>query len=245
MGSRLPASLPVPTWGRTASSSLVELRNSFFSQLRLGYSSCTYRARRASSFSKNATDAELTSSPMRQPRSVPMLSDRPSDPFGLSQWDGLLLLKRTVAHAARVFAAARADGFRATLFRAFARNSCGYPSSGAGFDGSASWTSPTISRACRRSPIASTYLRIKPSAYVSHIHGLPAPRSRSRSSTVKMRETLSREFVKSARARGLSELRVVFRHAFPNAMLPVVTVMGVHVGHMLAGSVLTETVFAW
>lgn len=62
---------------------------------------------------------------------------------------------------------------------------------------------------------------------------------------VKMRETLSREFVKSARARGLSELRVVFRHAFPNAMLPVVTVMGVHVGHMLAGSVLTETVFAW
>jgi len=62
---------------------------------------------------------------------------------------------------------------------------------------------------------------------------------------VKMRETLSREFVKSARARGLSELRVVFRHAFPNAMLPVVTVMGLHVGHMLAGSVLTETVFAW
>ena len=62
---------------------------------------------------------------------------------------------------------------------------------------------------------------------------------------VKMRETLSREFVKSARARGLSEPRVVFRHAFPNAMLPVVTVMGLHVGHMLAGSVLTETVFAW
>ena len=62
---------------------------------------------------------------------------------------------------------------------------------------------------------------------------------------VKMRETLNREFVKSARARGLSEPRVVFRHAFPNAMLPVVTVMGLHVGHMLAGSVLTETVFAW
>lgn len=62
---------------------------------------------------------------------------------------------------------------------------------------------------------------------------------------VKMRESLEQEFVKAARARGQSELGVVFRHALPNAMLSVVTVMGLYAGHMLAGSVLTETVFAW
>ncbi len=62
---------------------------------------------------------------------------------------------------------------------------------------------------------------------------------------VKMRETLALDFVKAARARGIPELVVAFRHALPNAMLSVVTIMGLHVGHMLAGSVLTETVFSW
>jgi len=62
---------------------------------------------------------------------------------------------------------------------------------------------------------------------------------------VKMQETLTLDFCTTARAKGLSEASVVRRHALPNAMLPVVTVIGLNFGFMLAGSVLTETVFAW
>ncbi len=62
---------------------------------------------------------------------------------------------------------------------------------------------------------------------------------------VKMQETLALDFVTTARAKGLAEHRVVLVHALRNAMLPVVTVIGLNFGFMLAGSVLTETVFAW
>ncbi len=62
---------------------------------------------------------------------------------------------------------------------------------------------------------------------------------------VKMQDTLALDFVTTARAKGLGETRVVYGHALRNALLPVITVVGLHVGHMLAGSVLTETVFAW
>jgi peptide/nickel transport system permease protein len=62
---------------------------------------------------------------------------------------------------------------------------------------------------------------------------------------VKMQETLAQDFITTARAKGLPEGRVVYRHALRNAMLPVVTVIGLNFGFMLAGSVLTETVFAW
>jgi peptide/nickel transport system permease protein len=62
---------------------------------------------------------------------------------------------------------------------------------------------------------------------------------------VKMQETLALDFITTARAKGLPERRVVYGHALRNAMLPVVTVIGLNFGFMLAGSVLTETVFAW
>lgn len=62
---------------------------------------------------------------------------------------------------------------------------------------------------------------------------------------VKMQETLALDFITTARAKGLPEGRVVYGHALRNAMLPVVTVIGLNFGFMLAGSVLTETVFAW
>jgi ABC-type dipeptide/oligopeptide/nickel transport system permease component len=61
---------------------------------------------------------------------------------------------------------------------------------------------------------------------------------------VKMQETLALDFITTARAKGLPEGRVVYGHALRNAMLPVVTVIGLNFGFMLAGSVLTETVFA-
>lgn len=53
------------------------------------------------------------------------------------------------------------------------------------------------------------------------------------------------EFLTTARAKGLREQVVIYKHAVRNALLPVVTMMGLNVGHLVAGAVLTETVFAW
>ena len=60
-----------------------------------------------------------------------------------------------------------------------------------------------------------------------------------------MLETLSQDYVKLARAKGISETRVALRHALPNAILPTVTMTGVQIGTLLGGAVLVETVFAW
>ena len=60
-----------------------------------------------------------------------------------------------------------------------------------------------------------------------------------------MLDVLSSDFIRTARAKGLSELAVVGRHAFRNALIPVITVLGLDVGNYLTGSVLTETIFAW
>lgn len=60
-----------------------------------------------------------------------------------------------------------------------------------------------------------------------------------------MLEVMQREWLTAARARGLPERRVILRHALPNALVPVVTLVGSHVGFWLGGAVLTETVFGW
>jgi ABC-type dipeptide/oligopeptide/nickel transport system permease component len=58
-------------------------------------------------------------------------------------------------------------------------------------------------------------------------------------------EVMSEDFVRLARAKGLKESRVVFRHVLPNALIPVVTVIGLQFGYMLGGSIITETIFGW
>jgi peptide/nickel transport system permease protein len=60
-----------------------------------------------------------------------------------------------------------------------------------------------------------------------------------------MLETLGQDYVRTARAKGLGERGVVWRHALKNALIPIVTVVGVQAGYLLGGAVLTETVFAW
>ena len=60
-----------------------------------------------------------------------------------------------------------------------------------------------------------------------------------------MLETLDAEFVKLARAKGVSEVRVVWIHVFRNALLPIMTFMAIWTGTAVAGSVVTETVFNW
>lgn len=58
-------------------------------------------------------------------------------------------------------------------------------------------------------------------------------------------EVLSQDYVRTARAKGLAERIVVLRHALRNAMIPTVTVIGLAYGSLLAGAVLTETIFSW
>jgi len=58
-------------------------------------------------------------------------------------------------------------------------------------------------------------------------------------------EELRELYVLAARARGLSRLRVVLRHAFRNSLIPIVTVIGLQFGAVLTGTIITETIFAW
>lgn len=60
-----------------------------------------------------------------------------------------------------------------------------------------------------------------------------------------MLEVLGEDYVRTARAKGLSPLRVVGVHALRNAMIPVITTIGLQVGVLLAGAILTETIFSW
>jgi peptide/nickel transport system permease protein len=58
-------------------------------------------------------------------------------------------------------------------------------------------------------------------------------------------DTLPQDYVRTARAKGLGERTVVYRHALRNALLPVVTLVGLQLGGLLSGAVITEVVFAW
>jgi peptide/nickel transport system permease protein len=60
-----------------------------------------------------------------------------------------------------------------------------------------------------------------------------------------MLETLGQDYVRTARAKGVAEGGVLLRHGLKNALIPIVTVVGVQAGYLLGGAVLTETVFAW
>jgi peptide/nickel transport system permease protein len=60
-----------------------------------------------------------------------------------------------------------------------------------------------------------------------------------------MLEVLRQDYIKTARAKGLSETKVVLKHALRNSLIPVVTVIGLQFGILLGGAILTETVFAW
>jgi ABC-type dipeptide/oligopeptide/nickel transport system permease component len=60
-----------------------------------------------------------------------------------------------------------------------------------------------------------------------------------------MLDVLGREYVTTARAKGLPPVSVVTKHALKNALIPVVTVVGLQYGFLLGGAVVTETIFAW
>jgi ABC-type dipeptide/oligopeptide/nickel transport system permease component len=60
-----------------------------------------------------------------------------------------------------------------------------------------------------------------------------------------MLEELGQDYIRTARAKGLSERTVVYGHALRNAMIPVITVLGLQFGALLAGAIVTETIFSW
>ncbi len=60
-----------------------------------------------------------------------------------------------------------------------------------------------------------------------------------------MLEVLGQEYVRTARAKGVSDWRIVLKHALKNAAIPVITIIGLDMGTLLGGAVITETIFAW
>jgi ABC-type dipeptide/oligopeptide/nickel transport system permease component len=60
-----------------------------------------------------------------------------------------------------------------------------------------------------------------------------------------MLEELQSDYIRTARAKGTSERTILWRHALPNAMLPVLTILGLQFGSLLTGAIITETIFSW
>jgi len=60
-----------------------------------------------------------------------------------------------------------------------------------------------------------------------------------------MLEELSSDYVRTARAKGLSTRAVLLRHALRNALIPIITILGLQFGTLLAGTIVTETIFSW
>ncbi len=60
-----------------------------------------------------------------------------------------------------------------------------------------------------------------------------------------MLDVLSQDYVRTARAKGVRELPVLLRHALPNTLIPVITLLGLQFGQLMGGAIITETVFAW
>jgi len=60
-----------------------------------------------------------------------------------------------------------------------------------------------------------------------------------------MLEELSQDYIRTARAKGVPERRIVYRHALRNALIPILTIIGLQFGSLLAGAIVTETIFSW
>lgn len=87
---------------------------------------------------------------------------------------------------------------------------------------------------------AASHLLLPGLVLASSIMGLVTRVTRS-----SMLEVLSQDYTRTARAKGLGEMRVVAHHALRNALIPTVTVLGLAYGGLLSGAVMTETIFAW
>jgi ABC-type dipeptide/oligopeptide/nickel transport system permease component len=110
-----------------------------------------------------------------------------------------------------------------------------------GWGSCSSCSSPCSSAGCpRRATAGARYLVLPALALGTRSVAFLARVTRSA-----MLEVLGGDYVRTARAKGLAERAVVFRHGLRNALIPVVTVLGLDFGYYLTGSILTETIFSW
>jgi ABC-type dipeptide/oligopeptide/nickel transport system permease component len=69
--------------------------------------------------------------------------------------------------------------------------------------------------------------------------------SQTRFTRSSMMDVLEKDYIRTARSKGLSESRVIVKHALKNALIPIITIVALQFGMMLSGAVITETIFAW
>jgi peptide/nickel transport system permease protein len=74
---------------------------------------------------------------------------------------------------------------------------------------------------------------------------LPSAGTMARFARSSMLEVLNESYIRTAKAKGNPRGRRVYRHALPNALIPIVTILGFRIGHLIAGAVIVESVFAW
>jgi ABC-type dipeptide/oligopeptide/nickel transport system permease component len=74
---------------------------------------------------------------------------------------------------------------------------------------------------------------------------LPSIAVISRVTRASLLDILNEDYIRTARSKGISNIKVMLRHTFPNGIFPIITIVGLQFGYLLAGTVLTETVFAW
>jgi ABC-type dipeptide/oligopeptide/nickel transport system permease component len=60
-----------------------------------------------------------------------------------------------------------------------------------------------------------------------------------------MLDVMTQDYIRTARAKGLRERPIITRHAFKNALIPVVTIVGLQIGAVIEGAIITETIFSW
>ncbi len=102
------------------------------------------------------------------------------------------------------------------------------------------WLPPSGYVAFAKDPVQNLRLMVLPSLTI----GLAFAGLIMRQTRGAMLEVLSQDYVRTARAKGLGEFAVMFKHALRNALIPVVTVIGLQIGALLGGAVVTETVFS-
>ena len=94
-------------------------------------------------------------------------------------------------------------------------------------------------------------LAVDPAGFLRHLAlptltlGIALAASSLRITRAAMLEILGADFIRTARAKGLRQSAVLRRHALPNAMVPIVTLLGIQMGQLFGGVVVTETLFAW
>lgn len=95
------------------------------------------------------------------------------------------------------------------------------------------------------SPLVSPWAALKHLILPSVTLGLGMAAIVARMTRSEMLEVIGKEYVRTARAKGMSERRIIFKHALKNALIPTITVIGIQFGRLLGGSVVVEYVFAW